>query len=218
MMQKPYSDEESEKEQKSAKVTPPDDERQAAAAAHFKDRIVAAPPGNNEFVVDNTGITILHPSGPVLAALAKVSEDDPGVVVQFYPAAVARAVTRANTLMPLLATWMLNAGHHYPISAEQLQDSLCEHLCQGGSGDRQGCILAPNNLLQYGGIRGRITGLMLADAFLIAICGPADCHPIAGLYTLADRQNATRGVHDPPPALPVAPPGGAVVAGVEVFD
>jgi hypothetical protein len=95
---------------------------------------------------------------------------------------------------------------------------ICEHLCQAGSGKRQGCILAPNTLLHYGRISMRMRDLMLTDPCLIAICGPANCHPIARLYTFADCRNATRGVHSPPPALPVAAPGGAAVAGVEVVD
>jgi hypothetical protein len=59
---------------------------------------------------------------------------------------------------------------------------------------------------------------MRSDAFLMAICGPANCHPIARVYTLADHMKATCGVHAPPLALPAVAPGGVAVAGVEVFD
>jgi hypothetical protein len=212
MMQKPYSDEESDappssKEQKSEKVTPPGDERQAAA--HFSDIIAAAPRENNEFFVDGESLTILNPSGPLLAVLENASDDDPAVVVHFYPTAVANAVAQANANQPQRPPWMQIAGQ-YPITTEQLQESICEHLCLAGSGQKQGCILAPNNLQQYVGIHQRIVLLMAADPFLIAICGPPNCHPIARVYTIADRKHATCGVHTAPQA--VAAPG------VEVFD
>jgi hypothetical protein len=86
MVKKPNSDEELDappsKEKKSSKVSPPDDERRIApAAAHFA---AAFSDSINQFVVDNEILTILNPSHSVLAALAKVSEDDPAVAIQFF--------------------------------------------------------------------------------------------------------------------------------------
>ena len=139
----------------------------------------------------------------MLAALAKVSEDDPGVVDQFYPAAVAHAVARANTNMPQLATWMQGAGH-YPIP-DSSSRILFVSICAKPVAVRGRVLFAPNTLQQAFLINQRISSLITSDAFLIAICGPANCHPIARLYTFADHMNAARA-------------GGATVAGVEVFD
>jgi hypothetical protein len=117
--------------------------------------------------------------------------------------------------MPVLPVWMHGI---YPITTSQLQESICGHLCQAGSSSRQGCVLAPNTLLQFALINQRIRDVMLADPLLMAICGPANCHPIARIYTIADGLRPTRGVHAPSLALPVPAPGGVAVLGVDVFD
>jgi hypothetical protein len=155
-------------------------------------------------------IEICNPTAAILKAVERVGEDDPSMCLDWNAANLSAAVAWANQQQPPLPLWS-NAAAAYPITAAQVQEDLARILADAGSGSRIGtALLAPNSLGEYSAIRDQIRDLMLADAFLQAICGNGRA-PLARVYVISDRQHKTTGMHLQMHPLPAGP-------GVQVFE
>jgi hypothetical protein len=155
-------------------------------------------------------IEICNPTAAILRAVERVGEDDPSICLDWNAASLSPAVAWANQQQPPLPLWS-NAAVAYPITEAQVQEDLARLLADAGSGSRIGtALLAPNSLGEYSAIRDQIRDLMLADAFLQAICGNGRA-PLARVYVISDRQHKTTGVHLQMHPLPAGP-------GVQVFE
>jgi hypothetical protein len=156
-------------------------------------------------------VKICNPTPAMLDALKRIGEDDPAICFDWNPVNLKAAVDWANQHRPPLPPWYGAGAGVYPITEVGVQQGLVGFLAQAGSGIWHGTfLLAPNNLIQSFGIQQRMTHLMLADAFLLAICGQGRA-PLATVYVIYDRKHNTMGVRLP--MLPLPP-----VPGVQVFE
>jgi len=75
-----------------------------------------------------------------------------------------------------------------------------------------GFLFAPNSLLQYGNIREHLVYLMMCDHFLLHICRPTECRPLAKIFVFVDEERKKTAVAVPCMRLPLGR------GGVQAFE
>lgn len=86
-----------------------------------------------------------------------------------------------------------------------------QHIAAEGSGQIIGSLVATHNtLVEHGLVISSLTNLQY-DPFIMHICGPARCRPLAKVYVLSDKEKKTTG-----DALDFLLPHGQ--GGVQVFQ
>jgi hypothetical protein len=152
---------------------------------------------------DGQSLTIDGPNKDVMEALRKIGHDEPAVMLDWDIAALNNAVAHVNTMaavgvQPAVPAWI--TGGVYPMTAEGLQRDIAMYIAQPGGGLQGNALVAPNTLSQYANVHMKIAALMLYP-FMVALCAPANCRPLARIFDIADHQNKTTGQANPPPPL-----------------
>jgi hypothetical protein len=148
-------------------------------------------------------LTIDEPNRDIQEALGVIGDDNPAIILDCDITALNNAVERVNAMAvevrPALPNWIPEAS--YPISTECLQEHIASdisHLC--GVRLFGNTLVTSNTLIEYWAIGMRIASMM-PDPFMVALCAPPNCRPLARIFTIANSRFNTTGRATPPPEL-----------------
>ncbi|KAG1696701.1 hypothetical protein DVH05_017924 [Phytophthora capsici] len=135
-----------------------------------------------------------------------ITEDDPAVILDWDLEAlqdfVARAIVRDGAPDPPARPGWLRT---FPPTIASLTDDIVTHLAQVAGGRFGVVALAPNNLIQYGNILGRITRLELEPFMQVNFAAAPPDQRLARTGYLSENRRVLQPVdlalHPPPPPL-----------------
>jgi len=162
--------------------------------SHFKVREV----GKNLILYDL--------SEKAAAALSKIGDDDPAVMLRWTWANVIDAVAFLNNAFANGAAMPAWLGA-FPTNEDEFTQSVAEYVGRVGGGTVGETLIAPNNLAQAFAVREQLVALAF-DQTLMTL--PAAVLPLARAYTIADRKLQTSA--EPCPVQAPVPPGVNVIA------
>jgi hypothetical protein len=145
--------------------------------------------------LDGKYLTIDEPNKDVKKALRFIGHGEPAVILDWDIAALNNAVAHVNAVRPALPNWIFGG---YPITAEGLQRDIVANIAVPGGGLHGNTLFAPNTMVEFAAVTWKMDGMM-PDPFILAMCAPPNCRPLARIFTMADSRNNTTGRATPPP-------------------